>query len=85
MNNRTCIGFSGVKSNLTEAKRICTAVEGGKLFNGDSLNATQLYESATVFLKSQNKTVREWIWIDAYYKISTNRVLGSSSGQYIYK
>ena len=83
MNNRTCIGFSGVKSNLTEAKRICTTVEGGKLFNGDSLDATQLYLTAAEFLKSQNKTVREWFWIDAYYNISTKRVLWSSSGQYI--
>ena len=82
MNNRTCIGFSGVKSNLTEAKRICTAVEDGKLYNGDSMNATQLYASATVLLKSQNKTISEWFWIDAYYNISTNRVLWLRSGQY---
>ena len=84
VNNRTCIGFSGEQTNLTEAKRRCTsAVTGGRLFDGGSIDVTELLVSATLFLKNQNKTKADWFWIDASYDNGTKRAKWSnSSGKY---
>ena len=85
VNNRTCIGFSGEQTNLTEAKRRCTsAVTGGRLIDGSRLtNVTELLVSATEFLKSQNKTNGDWFLNDASYDNRTKREKWSnSSGKY---
>ena len=71
MKNRTCIGFSGNKTTLNAAKTTCAAVAGGRLFDGGSIDVTELLVSATLFLKNQNKTKADWFWIDASYNPDT--------------
>lgn len=79
MNNRTCIGFSGKNATRNVAKDDCAAVAGGRLFDGDSMNVTELFASATKFLKDQKMTNADWFWIDASYDNASKTAQWSNS------
>lgn len=58
------MSLTGNKTTLCESKKLC-AERHGVLFDGGLLNVTS--GAAAKYLKSQNKTIQDWFWVNATY------------------